>query len=157
MEYPGYRDREQIFSYIEECFPYVEKPESEKLMVYSDQEDCVSRYIREHMEDYSDPKLPMDAVRYLHSELNNLRPEAIVWLLPSLLRKAVLSDKYDTLSEFLVNDLESDLDAKYGVRYRYSLLTKVQINCLISVLEYFSEEFGHKVAIAQENVGKLNA
>jgi hypothetical protein len=155
MEYSGYRNREEIFSYVEECFPFVERPDDQDLIIVDD-ENYVSRYILEHMSQYTEPRLPIDGVRYLHDELISLSAEGMRWLLPSLLRKAVLSDRYDSLSEFFVHDLEADIEESC-LKERYSLLNLNQIKCLIAVLEYFGEEFGHSIALAQENVKKFIA
>jgi hypothetical protein len=107
MEYQGYKTREEMFSLVENAFPY-------------------------------------SGVRYLHSELSNLSPKGIVWLLPSLLRQEILTEqRFDSLHELLIYDLEFDEDRFDDVRERYSLLGSEQIECMACALEYFSEIHGH--------------
>lgn len=107
MAYQGYKNREEIFAMIEKEFPFEPKPDAYQL-TNQDQRDCICRYIVEHMAAYSDPVLPADGVRYLQSELANLSSKGMSWLLPNLLRRAVLSEnRFDTITDVLIFDLES--------------------------------------------------
>ena len=155
MEYQCYRNKEQIFRYIEECFPFVQKSTDDELLIYREG-DPIGRYIKEHMAVYKDPRLPIEGVRYLHDELRELSENGMAWLLPSLLRCAVRAERYDSIPEFLVYDLESEFDGNDGVKRRYSLLNKEQVVCLCAVLEFFSEEFELMVGSAQVNLDGMD-
>ncbi len=154
MEYQGYKTREQVLALVVQCFPYLPRPEDGELMFFGD-EDWVSKFLKDHMRTYRESILPSDGVRYLHSELANLSPKGIAWLLPSLLRMAVRAEKYDTLPEFLIYDLEYSDERIENLRQRYSLITEEQAKCLGAILEFFSEEYGHSISAALRTLDAL--
>lgn len=156
MDYLGYFSREALLEWVEKEFPFVPKPRDNQLM-YFDDSDCVSRYIKEHMQQFSQAKLPRDGVRYLHDELGNLSAYGIQWLMPSLLR-AILrcEDKYDSLMDCLIYDLEGYDKRAENICERYRLFTQSQFECLAAILEFISEQSGYSITEALETIERLN-
>lgn len=148
MTYQGYKSQEEVYELVCEAFPYQEKPEG-YLLTNQGAEDCICRYIVEHMVVYPEPQIPMDGVRYLHTELSNLSNEGMIWLLPNLLRKAVsCNDSFDTITDSFICDLESVAEGDCQARSRYSWLSNEQLQCVEAVLEFLSEKHGHMVSMA---------
>lgn len=156
MEYQGYKNREEIFALVEGVFPSLAQRPANVFKEFTN-DDLVMRFLREGLQSYVDAKIPMDSVRYIHTELSNLSASGIAWALPSLLRQAILSEqRFDTLHEFLIYDLEFDESRIDDVLYRYSQLSKEHIECLACVLEYFSEVHGQGIALAMKTLELLN-
>ena len=142
MEYQGYKNREEIFALVEDVFPYLTQRPANVLKEFTN-DDLVMRFLSEGLQSYMNAKMPMDGVRYIHTELSNLSASGIAWVLPSLLRQAILSEqRFDGLHEFLIYDLEFDENRIDDVKYRYSQLSIEQIKCLACVLEYFLRFMG---------------
>jgi hypothetical protein len=156
MKYQGYKNREEIFLLVENTFPYLAQRPVNALKEFTN-DDLVMRSLSEGLQYYVDAKIPIDGVRYLHTELWNLSASGIAWVLPSLLRQAILSEqRFDTLHEFLIYDLEFDEDRIEDITYRYSQLNKEQIECLACVLEYFSEVHGQGIVLAMKALELLH-
>jgi len=157
MKYHGYKTKEEIIALTEEAFPYTEKPEDDELMYFGN-EDIVSKFVKEHMASYKEAKLPVEAVRYLHSELVNLSAKGMGWLFPSLLRCAIHTKvPHDTLHEFIVYDLEYSEERKTSILSRYSFMSQRQLECMACILEYFSETHGHSISLALQSLEVLSA
>ncbi|WAC43781.1 hypothetical protein OU997_16220 [Pseudomonas sp. SL4(2022)] len=157
MTYLGYLNKEQLLNLVDEAFPFVGKPSDSELM-YFDDSDWRCKFIKAHMQAYTGPSLPKDGVIYLHSELSNLSAKGMQWFLPSLVRAIIrCTDKYDTLTECLINDLESDESRVQNIDVRYGTLSKAQIQCLESTLEYISEQHGHYISLALLTLERLHA
>lgn len=155
MEYQGYKNREEIFALVEDVFPYLAQRPANALKEFTN-DDLVMRFLSEGLQSYMDAKIPVDGVRYIHTELSNLSASGIAWVLPSLLRQAILSEqRFDTLHEFLIYDLEFDENRIEDIKYRYSQLNKEQIECLACVLEYFSEVHGQGIVLALKTLDLL--
>ncbi len=157
MTYQGYKSQEEVYEVVCKVFPFQEKPEG-YLLTNQGAEDCICRYIVEHMNDYPEPQIPMDGVRYLHTELSNLSIAGMVWLLPNLLRKAVsCNNRFDTITDIIIYDLESIAEGNGQAQTRYSWLSIEQILCLEVVLEYLSEKHGYMVSMAITGLKQENA
>lgn len=156
MEYQGYKNREEIFALVEDVFPYLTQRPANVLKEFTT-DDLVMRSLSEGLQSYMDAKIPIDGVRYIHAELSNLSGSGIAWVLPSLLRRAILSEqRFDTLHEFLIYDLEFEERRIEDIKCRYSQLSIEQIKCLACVLEYFSEVHGQDVARAMKTLELLS-
>lgn len=156
MTYRGYFSREQLGVELDVLFPFVEKPAASQLM-YFDDGDRASRIVRGHMEQYKGPSLPKYAVLYMHDELSNLSGQGMAWYLPSLLGALLRSDgDEETLACHLIDDLDRD-DAGHwqSVKVRYGCLSRAQLDCLRSVLEFLSEKSGYLIAGAVNNLELL--
>ncbi|WNZ58225.1 hypothetical protein QT397_13085 [Microbulbifer sp. MKSA007] len=157
MTYQGYKSREEVYKMVKDSFPFQSKPEGNRL-TNQGAEDCICRYIVEHMERYSEAEIPMDGIRYLHSELPNLSARGMNWLLPNLLRKAVIcTNRFDTITDTIIYDLELAAEGEKQARSRYSWLSAVQRQCLESTLEYLSEVHGHAISKAISALSPTNA
>lgn len=155
MKYQGYKNREEIFSLVEGAFPYLAQRPANALKEFTN-DDLVMRFLSEGLQSYVGAKIPKDGVQYIHAELSNLSASGMAWVLPSLLRQAVLSEqRFDTLHEFLIYDLEFDENRIEDIKYRYSQLNIEQIKCLACVLEYFSEVHGQGIALAMKTLELL--
>ncbi|MDN3640966.1 hypothetical protein QWY82_19360 [Simiduia curdlanivorans] len=155
MAYQGYKTEEEIFLDVEKAFPFQSKPEAFMLTNRGD-EDCVCRYIVEHMRHYPEPIIPMEGVRYMHSELANLSVAGMCWLLPNLLRKALLcTNRFDTLTETIIYDLELASEGDELAKTRYFWLSHCQLQCLENILEYLSEKHGHSIGKAMLAIHQL--
>lgn len=148
MAYQGYRSRTEVFEWVCSVFPFQPKPQG-FLLTNLGPEDSICQYIVEYMDQYSGAKIPPDGIRYLHSELSNLSVQGVMWLLPNLLRKAVISDnRFDTMADVIISDLEAAAEGDYRAGSRYAWLSADQRQCLEEVLEYLSETHGYAVATA---------
>jgi hypothetical protein len=148
MTYLGYKSREEILEMVKLEFPFQPKPDG-YLLTSQGEEDCICRYIVEHMDQYKEPKIPLEGIGYLHSELGNISVAGMSWLLPNLLRRAVLcTNKFDTLADTMIYDLDLIADGDYEVEYRYLWLSSSQKQCIESTLEFLSEEHGIQVSTA---------
>jgi len=157
MTYLGYLNKDQLLSLVDEAFPFVGKPSDPELMFFGDT-DWRCKFIKEHMQAYTEPSLPKDGIIYLHSELSNLSAKGMQWFLPSLIRAIIrCTDKYDTLTDCLINDLEADEGRMQNINARYGPLSKAQIQCLESTLEFISEQHGHYISLALQTLERLRA
>ena len=134
-------------------FPFVEKPAASQLM-YFDDGDLASRIVRHYMAQYKGSSLPKYAVLYLHDELSNLSRRGMAWYLPSLLRALLRGDgDEETMACSLIDDLERDEAGHWqSVAVRYGGLSRAQLDCLRSVLEFLSEESGYLIAGAVDKL-----
>jgi hypothetical protein len=157
MTYLGYLNKEQLLVLVDEAFPFESKPSDSELMYFGD-DDWRCKFLKAHMRAYTDSSLPKDGVIYLHNELSNLSAKGMQWFLPSLIRSAIkCTDKYDTLTDCLINDLEADDNRMQNINARYCLLSKAQIQCLESTLEFLSEQHGHYISLALLTLERLHA
>ncbi|WP_390591718.1 hypothetical protein [Simiduia litorea] len=92
----------------------------------------------------------------MHSELANLSVAGMGWILPNLLRKAVLcTHRFDTLTEAIIYDLELASEGNGLAKSRYSWLSLCQLQCLENILEYLSETHGHSIGKAMLAIRQL--
>lgn len=148
MTYQGYKSQEEICELVSKAFPFKGKPEG-YLLTNKGPEDRICSYIVEHMNNYCEAELPLDGVRYLHSELSNLSIEGMIWFLPNLMRKAVAcNNRFDTITDTIIYDLDAAAEGNVQAMSRYSWLSADQRQCLETVLEYLSEKHGHAVSMA---------
>ncbi len=139
------------------AFPFQPKPVGYQL-TNQGPEDCICRYLVEHMQIYKEAKIPMDGITYLHSELSNISAKGMSWLLPNLLRKAVLcTDRFSTITDTFIYDLEYINEGDESAMDRYSWLSHEQLVCFECVLELMSEEHGHVISSATQALEKLSA
>lgn len=110
------------------------------------------------MRTYTEPSLPKDGVIYLHSELSSLSAKGMQWLLPSLIRAAInCTDKYDSLADCLIYDLETYDSRMKNINARYGSLSETQIQRLESTLDFISEQHGHHISLALQTLEHLHA
>lgn len=155
LVYRGYFSRDEIIAEIHQFFPFVEKPDDDHLMYFSD-DDWPCKFIKNHMQIYTTPSLRREGIRYLHDELANLSAQGMRWFLPSLLRAVMLSeDALDTITTCLIADLGETENRMQSIQARYGWLDENQRNCLESILEYLSEKHSHVVAMAVSTLGEI--
>ena len=81
----------EILEKIESTFPFVDKPKGLDLSFHK--VGCIKcEIIRRHLAEYTQPHLPFEALRYLHSEMDCLSAKGWCWVLPSLLRHCVTAE-----------------------------------------------------------------
>lgn len=138
---------------INDVFPTIPMPSPAESTVHqNDCEPCddVPRYF----DIYRDSKIDTVFIRYMHKNLYQLSPLGFLWLLPHYL-KYCLSNEWcyaEELVYFLVYHLSPSPQFENDAYIRFSELNAVQIQCLISFLNwcnetesyYDSEEDTHK-------------
>ena len=156
MLYRGYFTAEGLLTEVGALFPCVVRP-PDALLTQRGDEDCCCRYLREAMQKYVRPALPLDGVRYLSGELAELSEPGMRWLLPSLLRVLLVHENIaNDISLRLIWDLSQPDENLALLRLRYGWLSACQTACLQSVLEYCAERYGHEVARAQSALVMLH-
>jgi len=155
MEYEGYLTKNEVLKYIEEAFPFIDKPPENDLYVF-DETDLMRRIIQRNISSYNSAELPYEGVIEVYDELSTISQQAVQWIFPSMLRIIVKGiDKSDNLHWHLPYYLEEmDCETECSA-YNFSWLNMEQIKALWYLLEYISEEHGDLVAVAQEKLDEL--
>ena len=157
MSYLGYLSKEELLVLVDEAFPFVRKPSDDDLMYFGD-DDWSCKFLKEHMQTYTEPSLPQDGIIYLHNELSNLSAKGMQWFLPSIIRATInCTDRYDTLTDCLIYDLEAYDSRMENINTRYGSFSEIQIQCLESTLEFISEQHGHHISLALQTLERLRA
>jgi len=101
-------------------------------------------YVAEELERYRSKPIDGDAIRLVHQELSNLSAKAWRWILPHYLRFCLTAEaEYNRMeTEFLIYNLAPELQFQTDTSQRLSLLTAMQVACLIDFLGWcFDQEY----------------
>lgn len=154
---------EKLTKEIEECFPFVEKPNGAALSFH--ETDCFEcDDLRSDLESYIDKEIPPEAIRKMYHEMSMLSAEGWCWALPSYLRfclteKAVYNQ--DEI-EFLIYNFGPSEEFQADTKNRLSGFNRKQIECILSFLNWCNEPShwassycGNNILMAIEFVTKL--
>jgi hypothetical protein len=155
---------ETLIQEIENCFPYVEKPQGLALPFHRDGcHQC--EFLVEDLAPYKEQKVSEKGIREVYTEMSCLSAKGWRWVLPSYLRECVLFvEESRDFTEFLIYNLCPAEAHTQGAIERLSELNQAQLNCILSFLNWCqsSEHWGskycpEKVAEAVVFINKLKA
>lgn len=109
----------ELLGRIEHAFPHIARPPQAELQFHK--EGCASCDVFwRHMAEYSHPRLPASAIRYLCDEWDTFSPIALTWILPSYLRHILTEeDERDPRpTEYLVYNLGPSPEHEEDTRLR---------------------------------------
>lgn len=145
---------EILIQEIENCFPYVEKPQGLALPFHKNGcHQC--EFLVEDLELYKEQQIPEKGIREAYTEMSCLSAKGWRWVLPSYLRLCVLSvEECRDFTEFLIYNLSPAEAHKAGAKERLSELNQEQLNCILSFLNW-CQTSGHWVSkYCPENVAQ---
>lgn len=137
---------------IESAFPSVDMPPSKNLISPSAARRVEGDGLLRDIEEFRGMPVSVELIRSVHQELHDLSAEAWRWILPHYLRycmsEAGLESEMEL--EFLIYKLSPKPEFAHETTEHLALLTQLQINCMIDVVnwcmsdkcwsEYFSDE-----------------
>lgn len=127
---------EILIQEIENCFPYVERPQKASLSFHKSGCDQCD-FLVEDISLYNEKEIPEKGIREVYTEMSCLSAKAWRWLLPSYLRQCVLFvEESRDFTEFLIYNLSPAEEFKQGVIERLSELNKDQLNCILYFLNW---------------------
>ena len=129
-------DTVALLEEIDRVFPLVAKPSGDLIMFH--QSGCYEcEGVRNDLEQYSEPSLPDNAIRYLHNDMTCLSADGWRWVLPSYLKRCVTQDLYDPVeTEFLIYNLSPNEKYEAETKQRLSKLSQEQLACLVHFIEW---------------------
>jgi hypothetical protein len=131
-------DTQALLEEISSELPPIPKPHSRAIPFHRD--GCGHcELLRDDLEQYTEPTLPPEAIRYLHDEWSCLSSQATRWVLPSYLKHCIVQDTYDGLeTEFLIYSLRPAPQYEADTRQRLRGLKAGEVTCLLHFLEWCS-------------------
>lgn len=119
--------------------PMVQKPPARSIMFH--ESGCFQcEYVRSDLEQYTEPSLPDEAIRYLHNDMSCLSAAGWRWALPSYLKRCITQDLHDPIeTEFLIYNLSPGEEHKAESEQRLSKLSLEQLDCLVHFIEWCNE------------------
>ena len=147
----------ELLEEVQRVFPPVEKPGGLELSFHKvGCGDCA--YLRTELEKYTGRELPVDAIRWIATEMSCLSAKGWRWVLPSYLKWCVgVDDTYNGLpTEFLIYTLAPNIKRQKETRQRMSELNGEQIACLVHFIEwcasheYWSDYCPEEISLAHD-------
>ncbi len=154
-------DMEALLAEIRVAFPPQEMPSSVDLRFHP--EGCIDcDFLAEDLEAFRGKPIDGAAIRCLHQELSSLSARGWAWALPYYLPFCLTPEaQYNQMEiEFLIYSLGPDEQFKADTLKRLSLLSSLQVRCLIQFVqwlkvhpfwsEYFPEELDKALKFLDE-------
>jgi len=130
-------DTSRLAEEIDLAFPIVEMPKGKELP-FQALDGLEAEHLVNDLEQFRGKPFEGAAIRLVHQEMSHLSAKAWRWILPHYLRFCLTPEaEYNRMeTEFLIYSLGPDLPFQRDTLQRLSLLTAVQIECLVHFLEW---------------------
>jgi hypothetical protein len=130
-------DTDRLAEEIDSAFPIVEMPPGNELPIKT-LDSFEATHLVQELEQFRGKAINGTAIRLVHQEMSHLSAKAWRWLLPHYLRFCLTPEaEHNRMeTEFLIYNLGPDLPFQRDTLRRLSLLTAVQVECLVHFLEW---------------------
>ena len=136
-------DTQRLAAEIDLAFPIEEMPPGRELP-FQTLDHFEAEHLVNDLEHFRGRPVDGAAIRLVHQEMSHLSAKGWRWILPHYLRFCLTAEaEYNRMeTEFLIYSLGPDLPFQRDTLQRLSLLTAVQIECLVHFLEWcFADEY----------------